>query len=511
MTSTMNLFSIALLTTLWTATVPTPLAAQSTADLSLVPILTGLARPVAVRHAGDGSGRLFIVEQAGRILVWDGSSEPSVFLDISPLVDGAYGEQGLLGLAFHPEFATNGLFFVNYIRDPGPGKDRTVIARYRVSEGDPNLAEPSSALTILEIEQEFANHNGGNILFGPDGYLYIGMGDGGSLADPLQRAQDKESLLGKMLRIDPDASPTGANELCGLEASYGIPLGNPFAGIGDGCDEIWAVGLRNPWRWSFDRETGDLFIGDVGESSQEEIDFAAAGVGGQNFGWSCKEGTLEQNFNPCLPEPLTDPIITYPHSVGCAVTGGYRYRGGMVALQGTYVFADACSGNIWFATETSPGEWSRTLWAAAPGRIIVSFGEDENGELYIVDHAGTVLRFEGPCMADATTLCLNQGRFRVRVQWDTGTETGDGQAVPGGTGDSSNLWFFSPNNWELLVKVLDGCAINNHYWVFFAATTDVAFTVDVTDTLTGASRQYANPLGQAADAVTDTSAFATCP
>ena len=506
--------SIVLLPALLLAAGPTCLTAQPPEDLALVPILTGLTRPVAIRHAGDGSGRLFIVEQAGRILVWNGFGAASVFLDLRGRVDDTQNEQGLLGLAFHPDFATNGFFFVNYTRDPGPGRDRTVVARYSVSASDPDFADPASATTVLEIEQDFANHNGGNILFGPDGYLYIGMGDGGSQLDPLQRAQDKDQLLGKMLRIDVDGSPAGGSEICGLTAAYGIPPGNPFAGIGDGCDEIWALGLRNPWRFSFDRETGDLFIGDVGQNTMEEIDFAPAGVGGTNYGWSCREGTLEQNFNPCLPEPLTDPILTYLHSDGaaggCSVTGGYRYRGGIAGFRGTYVFSDACTGNVWFASEDSPGLWSRTLWDST-GRSIVSFGEDENGELYAVDHAGTVLRFEGPCMADATTLCLNQGRFRVEVQWDTGARTGAGQVVPGGTGDSSILWFFSPDNWELLVKVLDGCAINDRFWVFFAATTDVAFTVNVTDTRTGANRRYSNPLGQAADAVTDTSAFATCP
>ncbi|MCP3961008.1 MAG: PQQ-dependent sugar dehydrogenase [bacterium] len=491
-----------------------PSAAQIPDYLALTPVLSGLTRPIAIRHAGDGSGRLFIVEQAGRILVWDGVSAPTSFLDITTLVDDTSLEQGLLGLDFHPDFATNGHFFVNYTRDPGPGADRTVVARYSVSAEDPDVADPASATTILEIEQGFSNHNGGNLLFGPDGYLYIGMGDGGSQFDSLARAQDSSTPLGKMLRIDPDGSPAAANEICGLQAAYGIPPGNPFAGIGDGCDEIWALGLRNPWRWSFDRMTGDMFIGDVGQSSMEEISFQPAGVGGLNFGWSCREGSLVQDFNPCLPGPLTDPILTYLHNDGlfngCAVTGGYRYRGGISGLQGTYVYSDGCTGNIWLATEDSPGQWSATLWQST-GRSIVSFGEDESGELYALDHGGIVLRFEADCMPSPTTLCLNDNRFKVEVDWETSTETGRAQVVPGGTDDSSNLWFFSPSNWEMLIKVLDGCAINEHFWVFFAATTDVGLTVTVTDTQEGQVRVYTNPLDQPANAVTDASAFATCP
>lgn len=507
--------AIILLAVLGTLVAPTGLRAQTIPDdLQLTEVVSGLTRPLAIRHAGDGSGRLFFVEQPGRILVWDGSGTPSVFLDITDRVENGGNEQGLLGLDFHPDYATNGFFFVNYTRAANP-RTRTVVARFQVSEGDPNRADPGSGTTILEVEQDFSNHNGGNILFGPDGYLYVGMGDGGSGGDPLDRSQDRGQLLGKMLRIDPDGSPDGASELCGLEASYGIPPGNPYAGDGDGCDEIWATGLRNPWRWSFDRKTGDLFIGDVGQSEAEEIDFAAAGVAGLNFGWSCREGTLEQNFNPCTPGPLTDPILTYLQSDGaaggCSVTGGYRYRGGIAALEGLYTFADACNGNVWFAEEAAPGEWSRTLWTST-GRTLVSFGEDEAGELYIADIAGSILRLESSgCVANETTLCLNRGRFKVEVDWASDTDSGVGRVVPGGSDDSSNLWFFVPQNWEMLIKVIDGCGFNQHYWVFFAATTDVEFTVRVTDTQTGATKTYTNPFGQPADAVTDTSAFATCP
>jgi len=381
--------------------IPLALLAQPPADLELSLLTASLIRPVAVAHAGDGSGRLFVVEQAGVIRIWDGATLlASPFLDITTLVDDTGGEQGLLGLAFHPSFASNGTFYVNYIRDPGPGLDRTVIARYTVSAGDPNIADAASAQVILEIEQDFSNHNGGDLHFGPDGYLYIGMGDGGDAEDPNDRGQSLDTLLGKMLRIDVDAAPPpGPNDLCGLVAAYGIPADNPFAGGSGDCDEIWALGLRNPWRWSFDRATGDLLIGDVGQGAREEIDFApAASPGGENYGWSCREGELVQNFNPCLSgSPLTAPILTYSHGAGdCSVTGGYRYRGHRIAgLGGTYLYADFCTGRTWLATRGGGGTWSSSLWADLPFNPS-AFGEDEAGELYLLDLAGALYRFASP-------------------------------------------------------------------------------------------------------------------
>ncbi|MEM7581835.1 MAG: PQQ-dependent sugar dehydrogenase [Acidobacteriota bacterium] len=389
---------------------PTPVVAQP-ADLDLTQVVTGLTRPVAIRHAGDGSGRLFIVEQAGRILVWDGASAPTEFLNIVAQVDDLGNEQGLLGLAFHPNFASNGLFYVNYTRDPGPGLDRTIVERYSVSAGDPNVADASSATTIIEIEQDSSNHNGGNILFGPDGLLYIGMGDGGGANDTQNRAQTTGNLLGKMLRIDvdtarqPDVRDTESflgGEACGLNGNYLIPGDNALPGSNDGCDEIWALGLRNPWRFSFDRLNGDLFIGDVGQGQMEEISYQAAGTAsGVNFGWSCREGTLPQNFNPCLPGPLTDPILTYLHNqggtfVGCSVTGGYVYRGNIIGdgFFGTYVYGDNCTGNMWLATRSDSG-WESTLWRDT-GLSISAYGEDEDGELYLVDLDGSIFLINSP-------------------------------------------------------------------------------------------------------------------
>lgn len=364
-------------------------------DLALVPYISGLNSPVAVRNAGDGSGRLFIVEQAGIIRIWDGLAlVPTPFLNITGIVESG-GEQGLLGLAFHPDYQNNGYFYVNYTYDPGPGLDRTRIARYSVSAGNPDVADTTETI-LMEIEQDFSNHNGGDIHFGPDGYLYIGMGDGGSGGDPNDRAQDRTLLLGKMLRIDVDGTTRGVITGCGLEANYGIPADNPFVGDGNACDEIWAYGMRNPWRFSFDRSTGALFIGDVGQNAWEEIDLQpAASPGGENYGWRCYEGTHEYNLTDCVG-PFVDPIIEYPHTGGrCSVTGGFVYRGHRIGgFDGTYIYGEYCTGEIWFATPV--GGWNSALFADTDIGIS-SFGEDEEGEIYVTGlFGGTVYRFESP-------------------------------------------------------------------------------------------------------------------
>lgn len=377
-------------------------AAGPPADLDLQEVASGLLRPVDIRHAADGTGRIFIVEQAGQIRILDGSSLLALpFLDISDLVDDTAGEQGLLGLAFHPDFATNGHFFVNYTRDASP-KDRTVIARYSVEDGSPDLADPGSALKILEIEQDFDNHNGGGLAFGPDGYLYIGMGDGGGGGDPNDNAQSLGSLLGKMLRVDVDGG--GGNADCGLLPGYTVPTDNPFVdGAGGDCDEIWSLGLRNPWRWSFDRLTGDLFIGDVGQNAVEEIDFEPrTSSGGLNFGWRCYEGSDVYNLSGCSQSGLyTPPILEYPQLAGTcgsggsgSVTGGHVYRGArIVGLQGIYLYADFCTGTVWVATDA--GGWSsQVLWDS--DLMITTFGEDEEGEVYLAEIGGTLYRLISP-------------------------------------------------------------------------------------------------------------------
>jgi glucose/arabinose dehydrogenase len=348
-------------------------------QIELEPVLTGLSMPVFLTNARDGSNRLFIVEQAGRIKVLQpGSSSPSVFLDIVQRVT-CCGEQGLLGLTFHPQFSSNRRFFVDYTRR---GDGATVIAEYRVSAGNPNVADQNETV-LLTIPQPFANHNGGMIEFGPDGFLYIAMGDGGSGNDPGNRAQNVNELLGKFLRIDVD-NPGG-----GLP--YSSPPTNPFFGGTPGRDEIYALGLRNPWRFSFDRATGRLFVGDVGQNVIEEVDIIEPGG---NYGWRVFEGTRCTNVDAqlCNPSNFVQPITEYSHSGGrCSITGGYVYRGPLRSLpSGSYVFGDFCSGEIFLF---NGGQQSLLM---DTNLNISSFGEDEDGELYVVGLGGTVQRIADP-------------------------------------------------------------------------------------------------------------------
>lgn len=346
-------------------------------------VASGFNRPVQATHAGDGSQRIFVVEQEGYIhIVQEGDLSAEPFLAIPGLVD-CCGEQGLLGLAFHPNYMSNGYFYVYYNRI---SDGASVVARYSVSNA-PNLADPDSAQILLTIPQPFSNHNGGQLAFGPDGYLYIGLGDGGSGGDPYNYAQDINSLLGKMLRIDVD----GGNP-------YGIPLDNPYAGR-DGADEIWALGLRNPWRFSFDRMTGDLFIGDVGQNLWEEIDYLPAGSSGEiNFGWRCMEGTHPYSDLPPCDDPvflssLIDPIAEYSHSEGQSVTGGFVYRGERYpAMRGLYFFADYAQGKIWSMHLAQSGLWSTPTLEVDVNFSISAFGEDEAGEVYVLDFSGGNLR-----------------------------------------------------------------------------------------------------------------------
>ena len=355
----------------------TTLSAQ---EITVRQIASGLEMPVAITHAGDS--RLFITTQRGQIFIHDGTQLLSTpFLDIRSAVL-CCGERGLLGLAFHPRYKENGFFFVYFT---APGGDLT-LARFRVS-GDPNRADAGSSTILLRIPHaQFANHNGGQLAFGPDGYLYAGPGDGGSGGDPGNNAQTLTSLLGKLLRIDVDSG-----------SPYAIPPTNPFANRNDARGEIWAYGLRNPWRFSFDRETGDLWIADVGQNAWEEVNVQpATSIGGENYGWRRMEGT--HCFNPsanCQQPNITLPVIEYARSGGaCSVTGGYRYRGARYArLRGTYVYGDYCSGQIWGALPAADGRWTTRQLFDATFRIS-SFGEDMNGELYVADYDGRVWAIE---------------------------------------------------------------------------------------------------------------------
>jgi glucose/arabinose dehydrogenase len=342
--------------------------AETGVDLQLV--VDGLRQPVFVTNAGDGSGRLFVVEQAGRILILkDGALAERPFLDLREEVR-AGGERGLLGLAFHPGFAGNGRFFVDYTREPDGA---TVIAELRAEPGQPDRVEPPGRV-LLTVAQPFANHNGGMVAFGPDGHLYVGLGDGGSAGDPGDRAQNPEELLGKILRLDVDGAEP-----------YAIPADNPYA-QGGGRPEIFALGLRNPWRFSFDRKDGRLLAGDVGQNRIEEIDVVRRGG---NYGWRLMEGrSCYRPESGCERPGLEPPIAEYQQEQGrCSVTGGYVYRGAQIpGLEGTYVFGDYCSGEIFGLRQ---GEPSVLL---DPGLALASFGEDAAGELYVVDLGGAIYR-----------------------------------------------------------------------------------------------------------------------
>ncbi len=349
------------------------------AGYSWSPAVDGLALPVELQNAGDGSGRLFIVEKRGRILILQNDQLlPQPFLDIENEVGSQHTEQGLLGLAFHPMYAENGLLFVNYTDANG----NTVIARFHVSADDPNLADPASEVDLLHISQPYTNHNGGGLAFGPDGYLYIGLGDGGSGGDPFRNGQNLQTLLGKLLRIGVDSGE-----------AYTIPPDNPFVG-GAGLAEIWAYGLRNPWRFSFDRLTGNLYIGDVGQDAWEEVDFIPAGTpGGMNFGWSYYEGMHPYQDQPPASAIFTGPVAEYSHGDGCSITGGYVYRGTeLPEWQGVYFYGDYCSGSVWGLIQTGQNAWqSKVLFST--GARITTFGVDETGELYLADYAtGALLR-----------------------------------------------------------------------------------------------------------------------
>lgn len=334
------------------------------AVIGLQPFATGFASPVEITHCGDS--RLFVVEQDGRIKILNpnGTTNATPFLNVTPLTEGG-GEQGLLGLAFHPNYASNGYFYINYTNLNG----NTVIARYSVNAGNPSVANPSGTI-LLTIPQPYSNHNGGTLKFGHDGYLYIGMGDGGSGGDPENRAQNSNELLGKMLRIDVNSG-----------SPYGIPPNNPYVGVA-GADEIWAIGLRNPWKFSFDRQNGDLWIADVGQNLYEEVNRAGATEAGLNYGWRCYEGNTAYNTTGCASQnTMKSPLFITNHSNGfCSITGGYVYRGtNYPNFQGKYFFSDYCKAQIGMADSSGNVTFSQTF----AGNGFVTFGEDVHGELYV--------------------------------------------------------------------------------------------------------------------------------
>lgn len=366
---------------------PAPRFSPEETRIALESVATGLDQPLFVAGAGDGSSRLFVVEKPGRIrILQDGALQDAPFLDMVDLVNNRGNEQGLLGMAFAPNYSESGHFFVNYTDAEGA----TVVARYSVAVEDPNRADPASAFQIIRVAQPASNHNAGMLAFGPDGYLYLGMGDGGAANDRFGNGQNPETLLGKMLRLDVTSDPS---------RPYLIPDDNPWIAADwngvDVRDEIWAVGLRNPWRYSFDRATGALWIGDVGQNQFEEINrMAATDPGGANYGWPIMEGThCFPASASCDESGLVLPVFEYSHQGHCSVTGGYVYRGAAFpVLDGVYFYGDYCSGVIWAGWQDEGGVW-QSAQVLDTSVSLASFGEDDAGELYVTDlSGGTVAR-----------------------------------------------------------------------------------------------------------------------
>lgn len=356
-----------------------PTTPQADGTLALEVVTDQLESPVYLTTPPGDPDRLFILEKAGRVrVVHDGILMEEPFLDITAETS-AEGERGLLGLAFHPQYAANGRFFVHHTDIDGD----TRLLRYEAASA--NLADPASATVLLQVEQPFSNHNGGQIAFGPDGMLYVGLGDGGSGGDPAGNGQDPSTLLGAILRLDVDAA-----------SPYAVPADNPFVDDPDGADEVWAYGLRNPWRFSFDRVRGDLYIGDVGQSQVEEVSVQAAGsAGGDNYGWNVMEGSRCFEADSCDTSGLVLPVHEYEHPEGCSITGGYVYRGSALSwMEGRYLFGDFCAGFIRSFVLSGGDATDVTDHTAELGDVgrLASFGEDADGELYVLDIQGVVYR-----------------------------------------------------------------------------------------------------------------------
>jgi len=350
------------------------LPVQAAIDVQLVPLVTGLNSPVQIVSAHDGTDALYVALQSGVIQRINSQGMVEPFLDLSGTVS-CCSNGGLLSVVFHPNYAVNGKLYVLYVDFNG----NTALAMY--SRSDPRSGQV--LLVAGQPKDNVPNHHGGTLLFGPDGFLYVSIGDGGAFVQVTNRAQEITHLLGKILRLDVDHG-----------VPYAIPADNPFAGVPGARGEIWSYGLRNPWRYSFDRATGELLIADVGQDSWEEVNvITVANAKGANFGWPVLEGS--HCFPPatqCSKDGFVLPAIEYPHSLGCSITGGYRYRGTRwPAWYGTYFYGDFCSGRLWAATQQHDGSWSSTE-IVNTGKSIVSFGEDDQGELYLVDYAGTVYR-----------------------------------------------------------------------------------------------------------------------
>jgi len=353
--------------------------------LALVPVVTGLNAPLFLTAPPGDTTRLFVLEQSGVIrIIKNGVALPTPFLDITSLTTKG-GEQGLLGMAFTPDYATSGRFLVSYTAPGGGGGGHSVIASYQVSS-DPDVAL-TNGTPVLTLDQPYENHNGGMITFGPDSMLYIGFGDGGSAGDPDGHGQDRTELLGSILRLRE------------LDTGYAIPSSNPWANHPTYRHELWNYGLRNPWRFSFDRQTGDLYIADVGQGASEEVDIQPANSGGgENYGWDTMEGKSCYGGSGCTQTGLTLPVLDYDHNQGCAITGGYVYRGSAVpAVQGRYFYSDYCSGFLRSFRKSGSGITEQVSYPSLTlTGGVTSFGEDARGELYVMTGNGTIYRFATP-------------------------------------------------------------------------------------------------------------------
>lgn len=364
-------------------------------NVTLTQLVTGLNSPTGVYFAPGDDNTMYILQQGGRIRLADATTgvvSGTDFLNVTSKLTSSGNEQGLLGLAFHPDYANNGYFYINYTKSGGGA---TVVARYKRNALNPLIADLASEKIVLQVNQPYTNHNGGQLQFGADGYLYIGMGDGGNAGDPQNNSQNGQSRLGKMLRVDVD-----------VDSGYAIPPTNPFVGNPAVFDEIWSLGLRNPWRFSFDMVTKDMWIADVGQNLWEEINVEPAGAGGLNYGWRCYEGNAAYNMSGCgLSADYTFPVAVYNHSGGnCSVTGGFVYRGGSYSdLYGKYIYADFCSGNFRLTYPNGSGGWTTNQISSSPviTNNIASFGQNNQGELYVVARStGRIYKLEGtPCAA----------------------------------------------------------------------------------------------------------------
>ena len=482
-----------------------PPVASAQVKVAFARVLDGFKRPVFVTAAFAGDTRLFVVEKGGTIrIVENGAILADPFLDVRKLVITQGNEQGLLGLAFHPDYKTNGRFFIAYTANSAGAGDNS-LAEYRVSSSNPNKADAASGKVLLAIPDFAANHNGGMVAFGPDGYLYMSTGDGGAQGDTKANGQNKNALLAKILRLDVDTVPAGK--------TYGIPSTNPFAG-GGGAPEAWAYGLRNPWRFSFDRATGDLYIGDVGQDKWEEIDVQlASSKGGENYGWNTVEGPECYSPANCDKSASVAPVASYAHAQGCSVTGGYVYRGTKYpALVGTYLYADYCSGNVWTMTRDTAGKYTSTI-AVEDIKSITSFGEDGAGELYAVDDTGSLLRVT----AAAAAVPSSSGTTAKLTLTVESPEIATGKSIPArftcdGANTSPQLsWDPTPPRTRSFVVILedpDASGGTYSHWVLFNIPTVATF---LGEGISAGGQLGAGPIQQGKNAAGSVAYTGPCP